>query len=88
LRARYADVPAPVRFENSVQQKLQAAQHWRVIADHFARNIAEPAPERQQSRPVCGNPGGEQAFVEGFRELLITAWLPRACLSAPTPVTH
>ena len=42
---RYADVPAPVRFENSVQQKLQAAQHWRVIADHFARNIAEESAE-------------------------------------------
>ncbi len=71
---RYADVPAPVRFENSVQQKLQAAQHWRVIADHFARNIAEDLRQNGSNRALyVATPGGEQAFVEGFRELLITA---------------
>lgn len=71
---RYADVPAPTRFENSTQQKLQAAQHWQVIADHFARNIAEDIRKNGSSRAVyVPTPGGEQAFVEGFRELLITA---------------
>ena len=71
---RYADVPAPTRFENSVQQKLQAAQHWQVIADHFARNIAEDLRKNGNQRALhVATPGGEQAFVEGFRELLITA---------------
>lgn len=71
---RYADVPAPTRFENNVQQKLQAAQHWQAIADHFARNIAEDMRQKGNSRALhVATPGGEQAFVEGFRELLITA---------------
>lgn len=71
---RYADVPAPTRFENSKQQKLQAAQHWQVIADHFAKQLGEDLREKLNGRAVyVPQPGGEQAFVEGFRELLITA---------------
>ncbi len=71
---RYADVPAPTRFENSAQQKLQAAQHWQVIAEHFARNIAEDLRQNGSNRALyVATPGGEQAFLEGFRELLITA---------------
>lgn len=71
---RYADVPAPTRFENSTQQKLQAAQHWQTIANHFAQGIAEDLRTRGDTRSVyVPTPGNEQAFVEGFRELLTTA---------------
>ena len=71
---RYADVPAPTRFENTKQQKLQAAEHWRTIADHFAVQLAEDLKERLGGRAVyVPSPGGEQAFVEGFRELLVTS---------------
>lgn len=71
---RYADVPAPTRFENSTQQKLQAAQHWQVIANHFAENIAEDLRRTGNKQALyVPTPGGEQAFVEGFRELLTTA---------------
>ena len=71
---RYADVPAPTRFENTQQQRLQAAQHWQTIADHFAKQLAGDLKDRIGTRALyIPQPGGEQAFVEGFRELLITA---------------
>lgn len=75
---RYADVPAPTRFENTKQQKLQAAEHWRTIAEHFAGQLGDDLKTKLGGRAVyVPQPGGEQAFVEGFRELLITALLAR-----------
>jgi len=73
---RYADVPAPTRFENSKQEKLQAAEHWRRIAEHFASQLATDLRDKLGGRAIhVPNPGGEQAFVDGFRELLTTALL-------------
>jgi len=79
---QYADVPTPTRFANSKQEKLQAAQHWKVIADHFAEQIAGDLFGRTDGL-ISGEwrglplyipqPGGEQRFVQGFRELLITS---------------
>lgn len=75
---RYADVPAQTRFENTKQQKLQAAEHWRSIADHFAAQLAADLNGKLGDRAVyVPLPGGEQAFVEGFRELLITSLVGR-----------
>lgn len=75
---RYADVPAQTRFENTKQQKLQAAEHWRSIADHFADQLAKDLQGRLGERAVyVPLPGGEQAFVEGFRELLMTSLVGR-----------
>lgn len=72
--SRYADVPAPARFENTKQQKLQAADHWRSIADHVAGQLAGDLRDRLNGRAVyVPQLGGEQAFVEGFRDLLITS---------------
>lgn len=72
--SRYADVPAPARFENTKQQKLQAASHWQSIADHVARQLAGDVRDRLNGRAVyVPQPGGEQLFVEGFRDLLITS---------------
>jgi len=71
---RYADVPAPTRFENTKQQKLQAAEHWRKIAEHFASQLAIDLSGKLNGRAVyVPTPGGEQPFVQGFRELLITS---------------
>jgi hypothetical protein len=73
---RYADVPAPTRFANTKQQKLQAAEHWQTIAEHFAKQLADDLKGKLGDRAVyMPLPGGEQAFVEGFRELLITSLL-------------
>lgn len=71
---RYADVPAQTRFENTKQQKLQAAEHWNAIAGHFARQLTDDLKGKLGDRAIyIPLPGGEQAFVEGFRELLITS---------------
>lgn len=72
--ARYADAPAPTRFANEEQQKLQAARHWQLIADHFAGQLVSSLDGKLNGRAVhIPQPGGEQAFVEGFRELLTTS---------------
>lgn len=72
--SRYADVPAPTRFENAKQHKLQAAQHWQLIAGHVATQLHGDVKDRLNGRPLhVPQPGGEQAFVEGFRDLLTTA---------------
>ncbi|MDR1935306.1 MAG: hypothetical protein LBS49_06965 [Candidatus Accumulibacter sp.] len=72
--ARYADVPAPTRFPNEGQQKLQAARHWQLIADHFAGQLVNTLGSSLGGRALyVPQPGGEQAFVQGFRELLITS---------------
>lgn len=76
--SRHADVPAPTRFANEDQQKLQAARHWQLIADHFAEQMATSVQGKLNGRALyIPQPGGEQAFVEGFRELLITALVNR-----------
>lgn len=76
--ARYADVPAPTRFENSDQKKLQAASHWQTIADHVASQIGKDVSSRLQGRAVfVPQPSDEQKFVTGFRDLLITALVQR-----------
>ena len=72
--SRYADVPIPTRFANEDQLKLQAARHWQLIADHFAGRLATELEGKLNGRAVyVPQPGGEQQFVEGFRELLISA---------------
>lgn len=71
--SRYADVPQPTRFDNTKQQKLQAAEHWKVIAGHAAAQLAADLKGKYGERAVhVPMPTGEQAFVGGFRELLIT----------------
>lgn len=74
----YAEVPAPTRFDNTKQQKLQAAEHWRAIAEHFASQMGDDLKSKLDGRAVyVPQPGGEQPFVEGFRELFITALVSR-----------
>ena len=34
--SKYADVPTPTRFYAAQQNKIQAAQHWQVIANHVS----------------------------------------------------
>ena len=76
--SRHADVPTPTRFANENQQKLQSARHWQLIAEHFAGQVAESIGGKLNGRSLhVPQPGGEQAFVEGFREMLVTALVNR-----------
>jgi len=86
--SRYADVPTPTRFEAAQQKKLQAAHHWQVIAGHVADQLAaDPGMgDKLAGRALhVPQPVGEQAFVEGFRELLITALVERGMPVATRP---
>lgn len=74
--SRYADVPQPTRFEASKQTKLQAAQHWQIIANDFATQLSNDLRQKGINQPLYIPTGKDDyAFVEGFRELLTTAML-------------
>lgn len=71
---QFADVPAPTRFQNTDQLRVQAAEHWRAIANHVAAQIASDVQSKLGSRALfVPSPSDEQPFVSGFRELLATA---------------
>jgi hypothetical protein len=75
--SKYAETPKPTRWEASRQQKLTAADHWRLIADDFAAKLV--ADLRKKDKAVGTplyiplNENSEFPFVQGFRELLTTA---------------
>jgi hypothetical protein len=77
----WRDVPQPTRYtvkEQGEQKKLQAARHWQLIADHFADHFAKQLASKLGGRTLyVPQPGGEQAFVGGFRDLLITSLVNR-----------
>lgn len=74
--SRYADAPQPTRFETSKQKKLQAAQHWQIIADNFAAQLTSDLRGKGVTQALHIPAGKDDyAFVEGFRELLTTALL-------------
>jgi hypothetical protein len=72
---KYSDVPTPTRYEKSGQQKLMAADHWRLIADDFAQQISADLKQKNAGQALYIIPAGKSGdfdFVEGFRELLTT----------------
>lgn len=71
---KYADNPKASRFEASNQYKLQAAEHWHIIAEHMAAQLSADLKSRGITRPLYVAPATKDyPFVEGFRELLTTA---------------
>ncbi len=71
---RYADVPSPTRYPNEDQLKIRAARHWQLISEHFAKQMTTTLKDKLNGRALyIPEPGGEQPFVGGFRELLITS---------------
>lgn len=77
-------IPEPVGYEYSQQQKMQAAQHWNVLADDVASRInnelilSDYLETPVYIKTTCGDednpcePYETSAFNEGFRDLLIT----------------
>lgn len=71
---KYADNPNASRFEVSNQYKLQAAEHWHIIAEHMANQLSADLKSRGTTRPLYIVPASKDyPFVEGFRELMTTA---------------
>lgn len=74
--SKFADNPNATRFEASNQLKLQAAEHWHIIAEHMARQMSNDLDAKGVHRPLYIMPASaDYPFVEGFRELLTTALL-------------
>ena len=84
--SRYADTPQPTRFETSKQSKLQAAQHWQVIANNFAAQLTSDLRGKGVTQALhIPASKDDYAFVEGFRELLTTALLAQGWDIRTTP---
>ncbi len=75
--------PLPTGYAYSTQQKMQAANHWEVLANDVANQINKELIDREYlTTPVyvrhsCGRPdacgkGETYAFDEGFNDLLVT----------------
>lgn len=76
-------IPQPAGYGYSVQQKMQAAHHWEVLANDVAQQINKELIDRDYlTTPVyvrhsCGLPdacgkGETFAFDEGFNDLLVS----------------
>jgi hypothetical protein len=77
-------IPEPIDYNHSVQQKMQAAQHWEVLADDVANKINHELIRKDlfdtalYVKTTCGDENTPCAiyetspFNEAFRDLLIT----------------
>lgn len=80
----YTQTPKPATYEFSLQQKMQSAGHWNVLAEDVAAQIRETLrkwgylSQPVYIQPACGAPIGpcephyETPFGEGFYDLLLT----------------
>lgn len=76
--SKFSDNPNSIRFDVSNQYKLQAAEHWHIIAEHMAEQLSADLKTKEEKRPLfIVQASSEFPFVEGFRELLTTAMLAR-----------
>ena len=80
-----ASIPEPVNFPYSQQQKIQASQHWQVLADDLANRINNEliltdhinsavyikSACNEKSNPCNSNQ--KSSFNEAFNDLLITS---------------
>jgi hypothetical protein len=69
--APYSETPVPSNFLTSKQLKLQASEHWQVIANDVARKIADVY---QTPTPIWIRPSSDGSlFNHVFRQQLSTA---------------
>ncbi len=80
----FTQTPRPVAYPDSTQYKLQAAQHWNILASDVAKQIKaglskmDSVTQPVYVEPACGAPQGgcqpheESPFGQGFRDLLMT----------------
>jgi hypothetical protein len=67
----YSEVPVPSNFVTSKQLKLQATDHWNIIAKDVAKNIADVY---QSDTPIWIEPNHNASpFEQVFRQQLTTA---------------
>ncbi|MFA7239673.1 MAG: hypothetical protein WC091_06140 [Sulfuricellaceae bacterium] len=74
--SKFSDNPNSTRFNVTNQYKLQAAEHWHIIAEHMAEQLSNDLKSKKVKQPLyIVSANSDYPFVEGFRELLITAML-------------
>jgi hypothetical protein len=78
-----APIPIASTYPYSDQQKMQAAEHWRVLADDIATGIRGSVPS---DRPVYVARKGGGDFSQGFHTYLETALAHQGYVLSPTPL--
>ncbi len=80
----FTQTPRPVAYDYSTQHKMQAAEHWNILAVDVAKRIKtglakmDSVTQPVYVQPACGapqgacQPHGESPFGQGFRDLLMT----------------
>lgn len=74
-----SQVPVPVAYPLSTQQKMQAMHHWRVLAEDVACRISDylELSVFERHYPIYVAPGGTTPFEKAFYDLLITKLVER-----------
>ncbi|MCL2830699.1 MAG: hypothetical protein FWD77_08195 [Betaproteobacteria bacterium] len=69
-----SEVPTGRRYAGSWQYKLQAAEHWRTVANDMATQITGDLRSKSINRPLyVPLDSNDFSFTGGFRELFTTA---------------
>jgi len=69
-----SEVPTGRRYAGSWQHKLQAAEHWRTIANDMATQISADLRNKGINRPLyVPLDSNDFSFAGGFRELFTTS---------------
>ena len=68
-------MPVPNAFRLSTQQKMQAAHHWKLLAEDVAHLVAEKIDGSYQETliPIYVAPSGITPFEKAFHDLLLTS---------------
>ena len=68
-------MPVPNAFQLSTQQKMQAAHHWKLLAEDVAHLIAEKIDGGYHDTliPIYVAPSGITPFEKAFHDLLLTS---------------
>lgn len=74
-----SQVPVPAAYPLSTQQKMQAMQHWDILADDVSSKVINFFEYNVFERhyPVFVAPGGTTPFEKAFHSLLITKLVER-----------
>lgn len=80
-----SQVPKPTSYKFSTQQKMQAAQHWDVLAQDVASQIAKKLNNRnvENRNPLYVQNDSKLTFTDAFYDLLVGHLIDRG-----VPVTN
>lgn len=87
LAGCYSHAPRAVTYETTPQHKLQAVEHWRVLASETAERLRQAVNDREdlQSFPLMVEPPDATKFSVAFAELLKSELVSRGMQVAKQP---